>query len=149
VRPLVDPEVAAAEQAALIADIMRHHIPHLPAAATVAVGPTSGSGVLNAAIAAAVHEAAAGAATMSIPAAGAAAVPRVLLQRNEVRDGPSQLLLLLSCGLFAATLLMIFDWLYRGHVTLWDGTYGLEDDDDDDNDGDAAGLLEVLDPSED
>jgi hypothetical protein len=42
------------------------------------------------------------------------------------------LLEVISWGAFAVTYGIIVNWLYTGHLDLWDGTYGTEEDDDDD-----------------
>jgi hypothetical protein len=62
---------------------------------------------------------------------------RALLARWTLRsteyDAVTILLLLLSCVNVLIMYLIIFDWLYKGHVALLHGEYGLDDDDDDDD----------------
>jgi hypothetical protein len=58
-------------------------------------------------------------------------------QRVGDIDSLSLALMLLSVANVAATYMIIFDWLYQGHCSLWDGTYGVEDDEDEDDNDDA------------
>jgi hypothetical protein len=56
--------------------------------------------------------------------------------KQNTSDPLTVVLLLLSAVNMLGVYLIIFDWLYQGHVDLWDGTYGLDDDEDDDEDDD-------------
>jgi hypothetical protein len=54
--------------------------------------------------------------------------------QQNTKDPLTVVLLFLSAVNMLFVYLIIFDWLYQGHVDLWDGTYGLDDEDDDDED---------------
>jgi hypothetical protein len=54
------------------------------------------------------------------------------LAAPRARDPVAGLLEVISWGAFAVTYGIIVNWLYTGHLDLWDGTYGTEEDDDDD-----------------
>lgn len=49
------------------------------------------------------------------------------------RDVVSALFDGLNACAFITTYAIIVNWIYQGHLDLWDGTYGIEDDDEDDD----------------
>ena len=46
------------------------------------------------------------------------------------KDPGQRGLAMLGLCAFLAAYGMIFDWIYRGYVDLWFGTYGIEEDED-------------------
>ena len=55
-------------------------------------------------------------------------------KRVDEFDAVTLVLLALSVVNVCVTYFIIFDWIYQGHVELWDGTYGVDDEDDDEDD---------------
>jgi hypothetical protein len=50
------------------------------------------------------------------------------------RDAAVQVFDALNGVTFLVTYGIIVNWLYNGHLDMWDGVYGIEDEDDDDDD---------------
>ena len=56
-----------------------------------------------------------------------------LHRSTQARADPlARLFTAVGWSLFAVTYAIVANWLYEGHLDLWHGTYGVEDDEDDD-----------------